>query len=74
MKDIQYNKTNSILDDTKQIIETAQSFAYQSINIALVKRNWLLGKRIAEEIKGLQKQIFINSWTFSESFQKFSTR
>lgn len=50
MKDIQYNKTNSILDDTKQIIETAQSFAYQSINIALVKRNWLLGKRIAEEI------------------------
>lgn len=26
MKDIQYNKTNSILDDTKQIIETAQSF------------------------------------------------
>ena len=50
MKDIQYNKTSSILDDTKQIIETAQSFAYQSINIALVKRNWLLGKRIAEEI------------------------
>jgi len=37
------------LSDSRQIIETAQDFAYKAVNVALVQRNWLLGKRIAEE-------------------------
>ena len=35
------------------IIEAAQKSAYNSVNIALIKRNWLIGHRIAEEsLKG----------------------
>lgn len=37
------------MDDVCQIIDGAQKSAFQAVNIALVKRNWLLGKRIAEE-------------------------
>ena len=44
-----YIKSNNLLQDTQQIIETAQKFAYKAVNVALVQRNWLLGKRIAEE-------------------------
>lgn len=51
------DKKNSIpqqlLNDARQIIETARSNAYMAINVAMVQRNWLLGKRIAEEeLKG----------------------
>jgi len=44
-----YTKSDNLLQDAQQIIETAQSFAYKAVNIALLQRNWLLGKRIAEE-------------------------
>lgn len=40
---------NSLLTDSKAIIEQALGTAYRMVNILLVKRNWLLGKRIAEE-------------------------
>lgn len=33
----------------REIIEGSRSSAYQAINLALVRRNWLLGRRIAEE-------------------------
>jgi predicted nuclease of restriction endonuclease-like (RecB) superfamily len=46
---IHYIKSDNLLQDTQQIIETAQEFAYKAVNIALIQRNWLLGKRIAEE-------------------------
>ena len=46
---IHYIKSDNLLQDTQQIIETAQQFAYKAVNIALIQRNWLLGKRIAEE-------------------------
>lgn len=46
---IQVKETNSILDDAKRIIETTQKNAYLSVNIELIKRNWLLGYRIIEE-------------------------
>ena len=46
---IQYRSTNDIYDDICQIIEEAQRVAVQSVNTALVLRNWLLGKRIATE-------------------------
>ena len=50
---IDFVKTDDILKDMCGIIESAQKVAYQAINITLVKRNWLLGYRIAtEELKG----------------------
>ena len=47
---ITYEKTASIVDDMQKIIEAARTRAYQAINVLLVQRNWLLGKRIAEEV------------------------
>ena len=55
MEDIiaMYKGGGDLLADAKAIIETARSAAYRSVNVALVQRNWLLGKRISEEdLKG----------------------
>lgn len=42
-----------IYDQASQIVEEARRTAYRQINEALVRRNWLLGKLIAEEeLKG----------------------
>ncbi len=50
---IQYVKSDDILCDMRGIIEASRQQAYQAVNFALVKRNWLLGYRIAEEeLKG----------------------
>ena len=50
---IKYSKTDNVLNDICSIINSARDYAYQSINIALVERNWLIGYRIAEEeLKG----------------------
>lgn len=46
---IQYVNTQNLLNDAKQIISEAQRYAFHAVNVALVQRNWLLGKRIAEE-------------------------
>lgn len=46
---VQYRKSVNIVQDLKEIIDSAQSYAYSSVNVALVFRNWLIGKRIAEE-------------------------
>ncbi len=46
---IEYTKTNDIMGDACNIIDSAQRVAIQSANISLVLRNWLLGKRISEE-------------------------
>lgn len=48
-KSISYRKTNNIVNDLKTIIDSSQKQAYTLVNITLVKRNWLIGKRIAEE-------------------------
>jgi predicted nuclease of restriction endonuclease-like (RecB) superfamily len=47
--DIVYIKSDNLLQDAQYIIETAQTFAYKAVNIAMLQRNWLLGKRISEE-------------------------
>lgn len=47
--EIEYKKTGNLLEDAKVIIESAQKFAYSAINFAIIQRNWLLEKRIAEE-------------------------
>lgn len=44
---------SGLLDDVLHIIDSAREVAYLSINAAMVHRNWLLGKRIAqEELRG----------------------
>ena len=50
---IKYQNTDNVLEDICSIIESARNYAYQSVNIALVERNWFIGYRIAEEeLKG----------------------
>ncbi|MCM1131158.1 MAG: PDDEXK nuclease domain-containing protein [Roseburia sp.] len=72
---IVFNKTDNLLEDAKSIIQTAQKRAYQSANVFLLQRNWLLGYRIAvEEMKETRKENYgleiINtlSKTLKESF------
>ena len=53
LKNINYKSTENVLEDVCNIIDTAQNIAYQAVNVALIERNWLIGKRIAEEeLKG----------------------
>lgn len=50
---IKYKSTDNVLEDVCSIINSAKDYAYQSVNTALVGRNWLIGYRIAEEeLKG----------------------
>ena len=52
-KRIKYQNTENVLNDVCTIIDSAKEYAYQSVNVALVERNWLIGYRIAEEeLKG----------------------
>ena len=53
-ENLAYIKSTDILTDTRQIIESARFIAYRAVNVVLVQRNWLLGKRIAEEQLGDQ--------------------
>ena len=46
---LKYVKTGSIFEDACNIIETAQKVAYSAVDLTFVHRNWLLGKRIADE-------------------------
>lgn len=48
LKNIQVSSDN-LYADVRLIVETAQRQAYNAVNVALVQRNWLIGKRIAEE-------------------------
>ena len=46
---IEYTNTDDIFSDVSKIIQQASDAAYRSVNVLLLKRNWLLGKRISEE-------------------------
>ena len=50
MGTVLYENSGSLLKDAQGIIEQARQEAYRSVNIAMLQRNWLLGKRISEEI------------------------
>ena len=41
--------SDNIYRDVQYIIERTRNYAYQAVNVAMIQRNWLLGKRIAEE-------------------------
>lgn len=48
-----YQKSENILTDVQNIIETSQRQAYHAVETILSQRNWLIGYRIAEEeLKG----------------------
>ena len=48
-----YVSTNDYEKDIKEIVKSTRNLAYQAVNVALIQRNWLIGKRIyEEELKG----------------------
>ena len=50
---IKYKNTDDVVGDICSIINSAREFAYQSVNLALIQRNWFIGYRISqEELKG----------------------
>ena len=55
MKEIIPIDKSSLLNDACDIIEQAQRIAYNSVNVTLIKRNWLLGMRIHKEILNEQR-------------------
>ena len=46
---LKVGNTGDIFKDVQNIIEQTRNYAYQAVNVAMVQRNWLLGKRIADE-------------------------
>ncbi len=53
---LSYVKTADIVQDARCIIENSQAIARKAVNSSLVIRNWLLGKRIAdEELEGAER-------------------
>lgn len=44
-----YYKSDDIVNDIQEIIEASQKSAYHVVDAILLKRNWLIGYRIAEE-------------------------
>lgn len=48
-KDI-YRSSNNLLSDARYIIDKTKEYASRSINVALLQRNWHLGRRISEEL------------------------
>ena len=49
IKDIECGNGGTLAGDLGSIIERSKSVAYRAVDVVLVYRNWLLGKRIAEE-------------------------
>lgn len=50
---LQVTYSDNIFKDASAIIEQSRSYAYRAVNVAMIQRNWLLGKRIAiEELRG----------------------
>lgn len=47
--ELQHKPYSDLLQDAQRIVESSQRQAYVAINMMMVQRNWLLGKRIAEE-------------------------
>jgi hypothetical protein len=50
--DVLYRKTDDVVADACWIVEESRRFAHVVVDQTLVRRNWALGKRIAEEELG----------------------
>ncbi len=51
-----YKRSDNILGDIENIIETSQQQAYRAVNNILTQRNWFIGYRISEELIGKQER------------------
>ena len=51
-----YRKSDNILGDIENIIETSQQQAFRTVNNILTQRNWFIGYRISEELIGEQER------------------
>ncbi len=50
-------KSEDIFSDISALIEKARHIGYRSVNLFVLKRNWLIGKRICEEeLKDTRKE------------------
>ena len=47
---LSFNNSANLLTDARQIIDQTKELAFRSVNVAMLQRNWYLGKRISEEI------------------------
>ena len=47
---LEYFSSSNIVKDSCAIIDAAQKTAYKTVDRILVVRNWLIGKRISEDI------------------------
>ena len=43
---LQVAYSDNIFKDASAIIEQSRSYAYRAVNVAMIQRNWLLGKRM----------------------------
>ena len=51
-----YSETEDLTRDICEIIESSRNAAYRAVNTALVRRNWMIGCRIArEELNGEER-------------------
>jgi len=50
--DLLYRRTDDVVADARWIVEESRRFAHAVADQTLVRRNWALGKRIAEEELG----------------------
>lgn len=41
-----FNKTDDILKDMCEIIDSSRNLAYKTVNSILIQRNWMIGYRI----------------------------
>lgn len=54
MNPFAYYRTDDVQKDTEHIIESAQKYVFQAVGTVFIFRNWLIGRRIAEEeLQGL---------------------
>ena len=54
---IEIKNSKDITSDIRQIIEKSQKVLFQAVDIVLLQRNWLIGKRIyEEELKEVRKE------------------
>ena len=53
---VEYKESLDMISDLRSIIDQAQKIVHSTVNVVLIQRNWLIGKRIAEEeLKGKER-------------------
>ena len=57
-----------LFQDACIIIDEAQAVAYRSVDITLIKRNWLLGLRIQHDVLKIWERLYQKE---SASFRRF---